>query len=868
MISKKKKYPVFLAIVLALVMPFMMGGLTAAAAETFTVRFELEYGTGTAAPITVTNGGIFGTLPGGITREGYTFAGWWTEPATGGSQIISTTPVSGLTGDIWLYARWTLNVSFTVSFDLQGGTGTANPQTVSNGDTVILPADPTRTGGFEFGGWWTAPFGPYGTGVQVTRGTTDFRVTGNLTLFAYWAGFELVNTIDLSVASPVSEGIGWSYLSGVYTINDGFTVNVVGTGNKSITVSGSGTAAISGNIGLTNITVPNGSSLTLSGSGSVTVNGSVNVAQGGTLIVQDGVKLIVNGALNNNGDVVNGGNIDNNGTVTNGSTGNIENNGTITNNPNGTVDNGGTITNGPNGNINNNGDVTNGPSGTVDNGGTITNGPTGTIDNDGDINNGPTGTIDNNGNVSNNPTGTIDNDGDIINGPNGTIDNEGDINNGPTGTIDNNGDVANGPNGTIDNEGDINNSPTGTIDNEGDINNKPGGNIDNEGDINNKPGGSIDNGGTLVNGGDGSINNDGGIINGGDFVDDGDFTGEEPTGNERVVTVTISVVGGVIAPVSGVAPATTVIETAQFTGVITWSPAVTGAFGHGVQYTATITLTAKDGFSFGGVSADFFAVAGAVTVTNGANRGVITAVFPTTGKLPAPAAPGAPTVAENGRTSTSITLVAIAGYEYRLGNGVWTTNNVFSGLTANTSYTFYQRIAETHDTYASASSVALTVYTLKSPGPSIPELPVSPEDAEAEAKTSSSITVAAVQAPAGYTVEYGIATSRDGEITWQAGREFTGLGSNTEYFFFVRVAEGSNNEAGEARLILIERTERSGNAGAIFGATFGGAAVLIIAGAFALVAMKKKKKETDAKTLEAVAANDKDNRFIMYKKIK
>jgi hypothetical protein len=57
-----------------------------------------------------------------------------------------------------------------------------------------------------------------------------------------------------------------------------------------------------------------------------------------------------------------------------------------------------------------------------------------------------------------------------------------------------------------------------------------------------------------------------------------------------------------------------------------------GTFVEGTQYTATITLTAKTGYTLQGVEADFFSVEGAATVSNSADSGVITAVFPVTGE--------------------------------------------------------------------------------------------------------------------------------------------------------------------------------------------------------------------------------------------
>jgi hypothetical protein len=94
--------------------------------------------------------------------------------------------------------------------------------------------------------------------------------------------------------------------------------------------------------------------------------------------------------------------------------------------------------------------------------------------------------------------------------------------------------------------------------------------------------------------------------------------------------VSLSVIAGVTAPAAGATPVTAITATAQYTGTVTWSPSVTGTFAYGMAYTATITLTAAEGFTFDGVAADHFTVAGADTVSNAANSGEVTAVFPAT----------------------------------------------------------------------------------------------------------------------------------------------------------------------------------------------------------------------------------------------
>ena len=90
--------------------------------------------------------------------------------------------------------------------------------------------------------------------------------------------------------------------------------------------------------------------------------------------------------------------------------------------------------------------------------------------------------------------------------------------------------------------------------------------------------------------------------------------------------VNIPDIHGVTVPVTGETPVTTITETEQYTGTVTWSPN-DAAFAAGTQYTATVTLMPKDGYKLDGVPENFFTVDGAVC-TNAAGSGVITAEFP------------------------------------------------------------------------------------------------------------------------------------------------------------------------------------------------------------------------------------------------
>jgi len=118
-------------------------------------------------------------------------------------------------------------------------------------------------------------------------------------------------------------------------------------------------------------------------------------------------------------------------------------------------------------------------------------------------------------------------------------------------------------------------------------------------------------------------------------ADSGVVTAKFPTTAgtaEHPATIDIAEINGITAPVIGGIPATSITETVQYTGTVIWSPAVSDTFADGTEYIATITLIAKTGYTFHGVSANFFRVAGA-NVSNAANSGIVTAEFPATPKV-------------------------------------------------------------------------------------------------------------------------------------------------------------------------------------------------------------------------------------------
>ena len=158
--------------------------------NSYTVTFNKNGGDTEASPgtKTATYGGNVGTLPTALGKTGYTFAGWNTAADGSGSSFVATTAV---TGNITVYAQWTLN-TYTVTFDKNGGDTETNPgsKTASYGGNVgTLPTEPTKTSS-TFAGWNTAADGS-GTSFIATT-----AVTGNITVYAQWTLNSYTVTFD------------------------------------------------------------------------------------------------------------------------------------------------------------------------------------------------------------------------------------------------------------------------------------------------------------------------------------------------------------------------------------------------------------------------------------------------------------------------------------------------------------------------------------------------------------------------------------------------------------------------------------------------------------------------------------------------
>ncbi len=159
--------------------------------EPYTVRFDACGGTLAAGQEkrTVTFGSAYGTLPV-TTRAKYTFLGWYTEK-TGGDLVEAADVVERAAGHT-LYAHWDY-AYVTLSFDLQGGSGTAAepflPREIKKTGENLPAAKPVLAG-LDFAGWSRTAGGTaaYQAGEKVIW-QADGQTAGageTMTLYAVW----------------------------------------------------------------------------------------------------------------------------------------------------------------------------------------------------------------------------------------------------------------------------------------------------------------------------------------------------------------------------------------------------------------------------------------------------------------------------------------------------------------------------------------------------------------------------------------------------------------------------------------------------------------------------------------------------------
>ena len=155
------------------------------AAQTFTLTFNANGGTGTMAAQTFEAGVSQAITANTFTRSGYTFTSWNTNADGSGTSYTDKQSIT-LLQDITLYAQWKKDiVNYTITFNANGGTGTMAAQTFEAGVSQAITANTFTRSGYTFTGWNTKADG---SGTSYTD-KQSITLSQDITLYAQWEFF-------------------------------------------------------------------------------------------------------------------------------------------------------------------------------------------------------------------------------------------------------------------------------------------------------------------------------------------------------------------------------------------------------------------------------------------------------------------------------------------------------------------------------------------------------------------------------------------------------------------------------------------------------------------------------------------------------
>jgi uncharacterized repeat protein (TIGR02543 family) len=158
----------------------------------YMVGYDGNGNTGGTAPVDSNNYHIGDTVTvlnntGGLTKTGYFFANWNTEPDGSGTSYVGSETFLMGSSNVTLYAQWAL-LTYTVTYNGNGNTGgivPVDPNEYEAGEPVVVLGNTgslTKTG-YSFNNWNTAPDG---SGTSYSGGDTFLIGSSNVTLYAQW----------------------------------------------------------------------------------------------------------------------------------------------------------------------------------------------------------------------------------------------------------------------------------------------------------------------------------------------------------------------------------------------------------------------------------------------------------------------------------------------------------------------------------------------------------------------------------------------------------------------------------------------------------------------------------------------------------
>ncbi|MFR9503955.1 MAG: InlB B-repeat-containing protein [Rikenellaceae bacterium] len=155
---------------------------------TYTVSFETNGGSAITA--VKVESGLKISQPADPTKDGETFAGWYSDMELTAEFDFN----EAITSDITLYASWLVN-TLTITFDSCGGSE-VEPQTIDYNTTISEPEAPTKNG-YSFVDW-------YSDALLTNLWSFTTKVTTDMTLYAKWSANQYTITFETNGGTEIA----------------------------------------------------------------------------------------------------------------------------------------------------------------------------------------------------------------------------------------------------------------------------------------------------------------------------------------------------------------------------------------------------------------------------------------------------------------------------------------------------------------------------------------------------------------------------------------------------------------------------------------------------------------------------------------
>lgn len=174
-------------------------------AKSYTIKLNENGGTINSGNISSYLFGSAVTLPSNVTKNGYTFAGWYDNSTFTGNAITNITVVDE--GNKEYYAKWT-PTNYTITYNLDGGNVAGNVASYTIETESFTLKEPTKDG-YVFSGWTGSNGTTPNKNITVAKGST-----GNLNYTANWEAISYNVTLYTN-GGTINSGNVTSYLFGV-----------------------------------------------------------------------------------------------------------------------------------------------------------------------------------------------------------------------------------------------------------------------------------------------------------------------------------------------------------------------------------------------------------------------------------------------------------------------------------------------------------------------------------------------------------------------------------------------------------------------------------------------------------------------------